>query len=73
MPYISGSVTISNTVTAKISSPVKTELIDTNARLEAIENELGRITSHLASIAETLQTMNKNRSEKPHRHLAGIS
>ena len=39
MSYISGGVTISNTVTTKISGSVKTELIDTNARLEAIEND----------------------------------
>lgn len=73
MPYISGSVTISNTVTAKISSPVKTELIDTNARLEAIENELGRITSHLATIAKSLQDVSKKNGTKPRRHIESVA
>lgn len=73
MPYISGSVTISNTVTAKISSPVKTELIDTNTRLEAIENELGRISSHLATIAKAIQDSTKKRGDKARRHIENIA
>ena len=73
MPYISGSVTISNTVTAKISSPVKTELIDTNTRLEAIENELGRISSHLATIAKAIQDSTKKRGDKPRRHIESVA
>lgn len=72
MSYISGSVTISNTVTTKISGPVKTELIDTNARLEAIENELGRISSHLATIAKAIQDSTKKSGDKARRNIESI-
>ena len=72
MSYISGSVTISNTVTAKISGTVKTELIDTNTRLEAIENELGRISSHLDTIAKAIQDSTKKRGDKARRHIESI-
>ena len=73
MPYISGSVTISNTVTTKISGTVKTELIDTNARLEAIENELGRISNHLATIAKAIQDSTKKSGDKERRHIESIA
>lgn len=73
MSYISGGVTISNTVTAKISGTVKTELIDTNARLEAIENELGRISNHLATIAKAIQDSTKKRCDKERRHIESIA
>ena len=46
MPAIYGSVSITSTVTTEIRGTVKNELVGTNTRLEAIENELGRITSH---------------------------
>ena len=72
MSYISGGVTISNTVTTKISGSVKTELIDTNARLEAIENELGRISNHLATIAKAIQDSTKKRGDKERRHIESI-
>lgn len=73
MSYISGSVTISNTVTTKISGPVKTELIDTNTRLEAIENELGRISSHLATIAKAIQDSTKKSGDKARRNIESIA
>ena len=73
MSYISGGVTISNTVTTKISGTVKTELIDTNARLEAIENELGRISNHLATIAKAIQDSTKKRGDKERRHIESIA
>ena len=73
MSYISGGVTISNTVTTKISGSVKTELIDTNARLEAIENELGRISNHLATIAKAIQDSTKKRGDKERRHIESIA
>ena len=73
MSYISGGVTISNTVTTKISGSVKTELIDTNARLEAIENELGRISNHLATIAKTIQDSTKKSGDKGRRHIESIA
>jgi hypothetical protein len=73
MPYISGSVTISNTVTTEIRGTVKNELVGTNTRLEAIENELGRITSHLATIAKSLQNVSKKNGTKPHRHIESVA
>ena len=73
MSYISGGVTISNTVTTKIIGSVKTELIDTNARLEAIENELGRISNHLATIAKAIQDSTKKRGDKERRHIESIA
>jgi hypothetical protein len=64
MSYIYGSV--------EISKSVKTELIDTNTRLEAIEKELGRISCHLEIIAKTLQDgMKKN--NKRHRNDENVS
>ena len=70
MSYISGDVSIRNhvTVTTEIRGTVKNELVGTNTRLEAIENELGRITSHLATIAKSLQDVSKKNGTKPHRH-----
>lgn len=73
MPYISGSVTISNTVTTEIRGTVKNELVGTNTRLEAIENELGRITSHLATIAKSLQDVSKKNGTKPRRHIESVA
>ena len=73
MPYISGSVTISSTVTTEIRGTVKNELVGTNTRLEAIENELGRITSHLATIAKSLQDVSKKNGTKPRRHIESVA
>ena len=73
MPYISGSVSINSTVTTEIRGTVKNELVGTNTRLEAIENELGRITSHLATIAKSLQDVSKKNGTKPRRHIESVA
>ena len=75
MPYISGDVSIRNTVTVstEIRGTVKNELVGTNTRLEAIENELGRITNHLATIAKSLQDVSKKNGTKPHRHIESVA
>lgn len=75
MPYISGDVSIRNTVTVttEIRGTVKNELVGTNTRLEAIENELGRITSHLATIAKSLQDVSKKNGTKPRRHIESVA
>ena len=75
MPYISGDVSIRNavTVTTEIRGTVKNELVGTNTRLEEIENELGRITSHLATIAKSLQDVSKKNAKKPHRHIESVA